>query len=126
MLANFTEFVLLVESLTEKKVNTLCSDNGSEYTSIEFHQFCTEHGIKMELTVPMTPEQNGNAERINRTMHQFNVGGCHYENRCTEAWVLVWVGKSHGKGVGAPRDRLCKLSFFHIYSYEVRRWILIP
>ena len=42
VLAKFKEFVLLMENLTEKKVKTLRSDNGGEYTSIEFQQFCTE------------------------------------------------------------------------------------
>ena len=59
---------MLMENLTERKVKTRRSDNGGECTSIEFQQFCIEHGIKRELTVPMTPEQNGKAERMNRTI----------------------------------------------------------
>uniref|UniRef100_A0A803MAM0 Integrase catalytic domain-containing protein n=1 Tax=Chenopodium quinoa TaxID=63459 RepID=A0A803MAM0_CHEQI len=32
------------------------------------HSFCDEHGIRRDLTAPYTPEQNGVAERKNRTV----------------------------------------------------------
>ena len=44
------------------------SDNGGEYTSNEFQAYSKEHGIKHELTVPDNPEQNGRAERPNRSI----------------------------------------------------------
>ena len=44
------------------------SDNGGEYESNEFDDFCLEAGIKKELTVPYNPQQNGVAERKNRTI----------------------------------------------------------
>jgi transposase InsO family protein len=44
------------------------SDNGGEYTSSEFKNFCKEAWIKSELTKPFNPEQNGVAERKNRTI----------------------------------------------------------
>ena len=48
----------------------LRSDNGTEYTNKSFKQFCTNNKIKREweYTVPETPEQNGVAERYNRTV----------------------------------------------------------
>jgi hypothetical protein len=42
------------------------SDNGGEYTSKEFVNFCKDVGIKRELTTPYNPQQNGVAERKNR------------------------------------------------------------
>lgn len=44
------------------------SDNGGEYTSNGFKAYLTSEGIKHELTIPRTPEQNGVAERANRTL----------------------------------------------------------
>ena len=44
------------------------SNNGGEYTSKEFEAFCKEEGIKRELTTPYNPQQNGVAERNNRTI----------------------------------------------------------
>ena len=46
----------------------LRSDNGTEYTNKNFKQFCTNNKIKEGYTVPETPEQNGVAERYNRTV----------------------------------------------------------
>ena len=44
------------------------TDNGGEYTSNEFMEYCSAEGIKKEHTVPHTPQQNGVAERKNETM----------------------------------------------------------
>ena len=45
----------------------LRSDNGGEYTSKEFVALCVWEGIKREFIVPYNPQQNGVAERKNRT-----------------------------------------------------------
>ena len=46
----------------------LRSDNGTEYTNKNFKNYCTNNKVKQEYTVPETPEQNGVAERYNRTV----------------------------------------------------------
>ena len=64
----FKEFKALVENLSEKKIKILRSDNGGEFTSNEFNDFCKEAGMKRELTNPYNPQQNGVAERKNRSI----------------------------------------------------------
>jgi transposase InsO family protein len=56
-----------IENLSERKIKILRSDNGGEYTSKEFVNFCKDVGIKRELTTPYNPQQNGVAKRKNRT-----------------------------------------------------------
>jgi hypothetical protein len=62
------EFKALIKNLSERKIKILRSDNGGEYTSKEFVSFCRDVGIKRELTTPYNPQQNGVAERKNRTI----------------------------------------------------------
>jgi len=46
----------------------LHSDNGGEYLPQELKEFCTLHGIKTSYTLPGSPQENGIAERMNRTI----------------------------------------------------------
>ena len=64
----FKSYKNLVEKQTGKKIRNLQSDNGGEYISGDFEKFLDEEGIKRRLTVPHTPQQNGVAERKNRSL----------------------------------------------------------
>jgi transposase InsO family protein len=66
--SKFKEFKALIENLSERKIKIPRSDNGGEYTSKEFVNFYRDVGIKRELTTPYNPQQNGVAERKNRTI----------------------------------------------------------
>ena len=46
----------------------LRTDRGGEYNSKEFEEYCKENGIKRQLTAGYTPQQNGTAERKNRSV----------------------------------------------------------
>ena len=48
----FKEFKALIENLLDKRIKTLRSDNGREYTSKEFEAFCKDARMKRELTTP--------------------------------------------------------------------------
>jgi len=62
------EFKALVERESGKKVKALRSDNGCEYISDQFKDFCKEKWIRRELIASHNPQQNGVAERKNRTI----------------------------------------------------------
>lgn len=64
----FKQFKNLVENETEKRIKVLRSDNGKEYINKEFKLFLEKFGIQHQTTNPYTPEQNGLAERMNRTL----------------------------------------------------------
>jgi transposase InsO family protein len=64
----FKEFKALIENLYKRKIKIIRSDNGGEYTSKEFMNFCKYVGIKRELTTPYNPQQNDVAERKNITI----------------------------------------------------------
>lgn len=50
------------------KIARIRCDNGGEYTSKAFRMLCRKEGITLEYTAPCTLEQNGVAERMNRTL----------------------------------------------------------
>jgi hypothetical protein len=64
----FKKWKDLVENETGKRLKCLRSDNGGEYCSKEFDDYCSYHGIHREKTVPGTPQENGVSERMNRTI----------------------------------------------------------
>ena len=64
----FLEWKAVVEKSTGRQLKALRSDNGGEYLSSEFKNYLSKEGIRHELTIPKTPEQNGVAERMNRTL----------------------------------------------------------
>lgn len=51
-----------------KKPKILRSDRGTEYLNKDLQTFLADEGIKFECTVGYAPEQNGTAERMNRTL----------------------------------------------------------
>ena len=57
-----------METQTGRKIKSLRSDNGGEYTLGEFVDYCAEVGIRREFTVLYNPQQNGVAERKNRSI----------------------------------------------------------
>ncbi|GJS07277.1 retrovirus-related pol polyprotein from transposon TNT 1-94 [Tanacetum coccineum] len=59
---------LRVENQTGRMVKKLRTYNGLEFCNREFEQLCIESGIARHLTVSGTPQQNGVAERMNRTL----------------------------------------------------------
>ncbi|CAM8943799.1 unnamed protein product [Rhodiola kirilowii] len=64
----FKSWKLSVESETDLKVKCLRTDNGLEFCNKFFDDYCAENGIKRHLTVSYTPQQNGIAKRMNRTL----------------------------------------------------------
>ncbi|CAL1399907.1 unnamed protein product [Linum trigynum] len=63
----FKQFLALVERETGKKLKCIRTDNGGEYRG-PFATFYKEHGIRQQFTPPKTPQLNGLAERMNRTL----------------------------------------------------------
>jgi hypothetical protein len=82
----FKQFKALIENLSERKIKILRSDNGREYTSKEFINFCKDVRIKMELTTTYNPQQNGVAERKNRTIMEAVKTMIHDQDLLMQLW----------------------------------------
>jgi hypothetical protein len=66
--AHMIEEIRRWERETGNKVHTIRTDRGTEFLNKTFLTFCAENGIHTEYSAAYTPEQNGRAERMNRTL----------------------------------------------------------
>lgn len=79
----FKEFYQLTQNQFERRIRAFRSDRGGEYTGELFVKFLEEKGIRIERSAPQTPQQNGVAERKNRTlveMARCMLADAHLEN----------------------------------------------
>jgi transposase InsO family protein len=61
-------FVSTMETQFDKKIKTLRSDRGGEFWNKEMQSFCASKGIVHQKTNPYSSQENGVAERLNRTL----------------------------------------------------------
>nr|GEU36480.1 putative ribonuclease H-like domain-containing protein [Tanacetum cinerariifolium] len=61
-------FIMGIENQLSLRVKIIRNDNETEFKNNDLNQFCGMKGIKREFNVPRTPQQNGIAERKNRTL----------------------------------------------------------
>ncbi|GJS94889.1 putative ribonuclease H-like domain-containing protein [Tanacetum coccineum] len=61
-------FITEIENQLNHKVKVIRCDNGTEFKNREMNEFCGLKGIKREFSVARTPQQNGVAERKNKTL----------------------------------------------------------
>ncbi|GJY28193.1 ribonuclease H-like domain-containing protein, partial [Tanacetum coccineum] len=57
-----------LENQLNHNVKIIRCDNGTEFKNHAMNEFCAKKGIKREFSVARTPQQNGVAERKNRTL----------------------------------------------------------
>lgn len=50
------------------RVKKLRTDNELEFCNLQFESYCAKEGIARHKTMRLTPQQNGLAERMNRTL----------------------------------------------------------
>uniref|UniRef100_A0A5S6Q1Z4 Integrase catalytic domain-containing protein n=1 Tax=Trichuris muris TaxID=70415 RepID=A0A5S6Q1Z4_TRIMR len=62
------EYVAKMKNRFGKKPIAFRTDNGKEYVGLELKKYFREEGIEHQRTVPYTPQQNGVAERKNRSL----------------------------------------------------------
>jgi hypothetical protein len=70
----FKRVKALAETEHGGKLWAFRSDRGGEFNSMEFKEYCDQHGVKHFTTTPYTPQQNGVVERRNRTVVE--MAGC--------------------------------------------------
>jgi transposase InsO family protein len=67
-LVAFTAFQAQAEAEAGRKIGTLCTDRGGEFTTSSFTDHCTKQGVQRHLAAPYTLEQNRVVERRNQSV----------------------------------------------------------
>ncbi len=67
-LSKFKDYCSLASNRFNRNVMRLRCDRGTEYLNDGFRNFCNQNGIHLEPTMAYSPQQNGKAERLNRTL----------------------------------------------------------
>ncbi|GJT17022.1 retrovirus-related pol polyprotein from transposon TNT 1-94 [Tanacetum coccineum] len=125
------EYSRMVENQNDVKVKQIRTNNRTEFRNHELESFCVEKGISQNFSSPSTPEQNGVAERRNRTLiesartmlnrlvlskHFWTDAvrtACYTQNRST-------IVKRHDKtSYEIFRERIHDISYFHVFGCPV-------
>ena len=88
-LDKFKKFKATAEKESGIKIKAVRTDRGGEYMSEEFVSYLKQCGIQAKTTAAYSPQQNGVAERLNRTIGEAAIGQCYYK--------LAWVSLSGQK-----------------------------
>ncbi|KAL6312302.1 hypothetical protein AAG906_014654 [Vitis piasezkii] len=115
----FKAFKAETEKRHGKYIKTLRFDRGGEYISREFINFLSEQGITSQLSAPGMPQQNGVAERRNRTLMEMTyilnlvpsksipktptVDGCKPDLKHVRMWVVRHMNE--GGLFYSPKDK---------------------
>ena len=123
--------IQLLETQSGRRVQRLRSDRGGEYVNKALAEYASSKGILMELTAGYSPESNGAAERLNRTLIERTramlmdaglplalwgeavIAACHVRNRSPVAGTRA--GTPWGMFFGAVPD----VSHLRVYGCKV-------
>ena len=127
--------ILCWERMHSSKVKVIRSDNGKEYVNNFVGEFCAKHGTVHELTCPYTPQQNGVAERLNRTLLGTVRTMLREAQVSKEWWVYAVItanylrNRSPATGQNSTPYQLWtgeKPSLAHLRVWGCTAWVLIP
>uniref|UniRef100_A0AAV1UBQ4 Polyprotein n=1 Tax=Peronospora matthiolae TaxID=2874970 RepID=A0AAV1UBQ4_9STRA len=85
--ARLSEFKAFYENQWGKHLKCIRSDNGTEFVNKKIAHICARNGIVHQRTVPYSPQQNGVAERINRTIMEKARSMLYYKGIDMQWWA---------------------------------------
>jgi hypothetical protein len=122
------------------RIKQFHSDNGGEFISNEFKNYCLQNGILKTTSAPYCPQQNGIAERVNRTILDRTRCLLNESGLCNEYWdhavrVSVYIKNrvlsnavSTGPGNQTPYEKLTgeRPSVAHIRVFGCLCYVHVP
>ncbi|MCP4492594.1 MAG: DDE-type integrase/transposase/recombinase [Gammaproteobacteria bacterium] len=83
----FIDFKTWAEKQTSHQLKRFRSDGGGEYVSRDFEAYLKKSGIQVERSAPYCPQQNGAAERLNRTLVEMARTMLHHAGATKGLWA---------------------------------------
>lgn len=123
-------FIRRMEVFNTQKIKSIRSDNGTEFKNSVIEDFCNKKGITQNFSAVRTPQQNGVAERKNRTLieaarsmiTEAGLKGCFWAEAVSTACFTQnrsIIVKTHGKtAYEALKLRKPDISFFHVFGCQ--------
>lgn len=134
--SKFKLFKAFTENQSGRKIKCLQIDNGGEFCSSEFDSFCADNGIHRIKVVPFTPQDNGAAERLNRTilerarcmLSNAGLGKEFWAEACNTAVYLINRAPSSRLNFDIPEETWLgkKISYHYLRIFGCEAFALIP
>ena len=102
------------------KVKVLRSDNGGEYLSSKFKEYLDKNGIHHELSVAYTPQQNGVAERMNRTLLELVRSTLHQKGIDKRFWAEALATAVYARNRVTSRALSDKVTPYQLWHGKIR------
>lgn len=133
----FKDFKAIAENQSNHTWKRLRSDNGGEFVNSELEQWLTSQGIIHETTAPYSPEQNGVAERANRTIMERVRAMLYARNVSLSFWAeavnTATYLRNRSPTTTLPKGKTphemwhgVKPNVGHLRVFGVRCWVHIP
>ncbi|KAL4279785.1 hypothetical protein GQ457_03G014780 [Hibiscus cannabinus] len=126
-LTKFVEFRNVVEKEFGMKIKCIRNDNGGEYMSDDFFQYCSDNGIARQMTCPDTPQQNGVSERKLAHLASMSLSWLHDKHLPREFWAEAMQCACHVINCLPPWPARNSKDIYkgeetttHLKDYEVR------
>ena len=89
VMSQFIKYKVWAERYTGFDITALRTDGGGEYVNDDFKTYLQTMGIERNITTAYTPQQNGVAERINRTIMEAARSMLHAANLPSSFWTYA-------------------------------------
>ena len=121
----------------ELAVKVLRSHNGDEYLSNDFKQYLSENGIHHQLTVAYTSQQNGVAERINKTLLDLVRSMLHHKSLPKHFWAEALATAVYVRNRVTSRSLPSNITPYHLWFgkapdlshmrvFDAQCWYVVP
>ncbi|GHJ83600.1 hypothetical protein NliqN6_0002 [Naganishia liquefaciens] len=133
VLNSFKFFQAMVERAFSCKIQVLRTDGGGEYKDI-MGQYLRQAGIVQQVTTPYTPQRNGRAERMNRTIKEILASmlidakiGMRYWNYGLKHALVLWnTGRVFDGVTLEERGHKRRVDYSKIQPFGAECWVRIP